>query len=100
MNTPFANGVSNVTIAVGNNATTVNYWNFDSTGNLTLPGNTVAINFANGSAALSNLVQWTTAPVANTSAGTAGQAAYDSGGNLYVCVTTNTWAKFSGTTSW
>ena len=43
---------------------------------------------------------WTTAPVANTSAGTAGQAAYDSGGNLYVCVATNTWSKFSGTTSW
>ena len=45
----------------------------DGAGNLTLPANTVAINFANGSAALSNLVQWTTAPVANTSAGTAGQ---------------------------
>lgn len=45
-------------------------------------------------------VIWTTAPVANTSAGTAGQAAYDSGGNLYVCVSTNTWAKFAGTTSW
>jgi hypothetical protein len=75
-------------------------WAFDNTGNLTLPGNTVAINFANGSAALSNLVQWTTAPTANTDPGTAGQAAYDSGGNLYVCVTTNTWAKFAGTTSW
>lgn len=75
-------------------------WKFDSAGNLTLPGNTVAINFANGSAAFANLVQWTTAPVANTSTGTAGQAAYDSGGNLYVCVATDTWAKFTGTTSW
>ena len=83
------------------NATgTINTWAFDSTGNLTLPGNTVAINFSNGSPAFANLVRWTTAPVANTSAGTAGQAAYDSGGNLYVCVSTNTWAKFSGTTSW
>lgn len=45
-------------------------------------------------------VVWTTAPVSNTSAGTAGQAAYDSGGNLFVCVATNTWAKFAGTTSW
>ena len=49
---------------------------------------------------IGNLVQWVTAPVANTSAGTAGQAAYDTGGNLFVCVSTNTWAKFSGTTSW
>jgi hypothetical protein len=72
----------------------------DNTGNLILSGNTVAINFANGSAAFGNLVQWATAPIANTSTGTAGEAAYDSGGNLYVCVLTNTWAKFSGTTSW
>ena len=78
----------------------VNQWKFDNSGNLTIPSNTVKINFANGSPAFANLVQWTTAPVANTSAGTAGQAAYDSGGNLYVCVSTNTWAKFSGTTSW
>ena len=47
-----------------------------------------------------NTVIWSTAPVANTSTGTAGQAAYDSGGNLYVCVVTDTWAKFTGTTSW
>jgi hypothetical protein len=75
-------------------------WRFDNNGNLTLPGNTVAINFANGSAAFSNLVQWTTAPVANNSTGTEGQAAYDAGGNLFVCVANNVWAKFSGTTSW
>jgi len=49
---------------------------------------------------IGDLVQWTTAPVANTSVGTAGQAAYDAGGNLYVCVSSNTWAKFTGTTSW
>jgi hypothetical protein len=47
-----------------------------------------------------NTVVWSTAPVANTSNGTAGQAAYDSGGNLYVCVATDTWAKFTGATSW
>jgi hypothetical protein len=35
-------------IAVGNNATTVNYWLFDNTGNLRLPGNTFAVNYANG----------------------------------------------------
>lgn len=47
-----------------------------------------------------NTVVWSTAPVSNTSTGTAGQAAYDSGGNLFVCVATDTWAKFTGTTSW
>jgi hypothetical protein len=85
---------------VTDSSNTSQSWNFDIAGNLTLPGNTLAINFANGDAAFGNLVQWATAPIANTSTGSAGQAAYDSGGNLYVCVLTNTWAKFSGTTSW
>lgn len=31
-------GTANVGIVTGNNATTVNFWNFDSTGNLTIPG--------------------------------------------------------------
>lgn len=75
-------------------------WSFGTDGNLTLPTNTLAINYLNGSPAFSNMVQWTTAPVSNTSAGTPGQAAYDSGGNLFVCVDIDTWAKFSGTTSW
>ena len=48
----------------------------------------------------SGFVTWTTAPVSNTSVGTPGQAAYDAGGNLFVCVSANTWSKFSGTTSW
>jgi hypothetical protein len=52
MNYP-GGGEGNVLIAVGNNATTVNYWLFDNTGNLTLPGrlilpNTAAITYANG----------------------------------------------------
>lgn len=47
-----------------------------------------------------NTVLWTAVPVSNTSPGTPGQAAYDVGGNLFVCVATNTWSKFSGTTSW
>lgn len=47
-----------------------------------------------------NTVVWTTAPTANTDPGTAGQAAYDAGGNLFVCVATNTWSKITGTTSW
>ena len=47
-----------------------------------------------------NTVVWSAVPASNTSTGTAGQAAYDSGGNLYVCVATDTWAKFTGTLSW
>jgi hypothetical protein len=83
-------------VVTANSAT----WRFYDDGNLILPGNTVAINFANGSAAFGNAVSWVAAPTANTDPGTAGQAAYDAGGNLFVCVATNTWSKFSGTTSW
>ena len=47
-----------VRIAVGQNGgnTGPNLWDFGATGNLTLPGNTVAINFANGSSAFGNIV--------------------------------------------
>jgi hypothetical protein len=39
------------------NATgTINTWQFDSAGNLTLPGNAIAINFANGTPAFGNIV--------------------------------------------
>lgn len=58
------------------------------------------IKFQDGSVQNSAAIVWTTAPVSNTSPGTPGQAAYDAGGNLFVCVATNTWSKFSGTTSW
>lgn len=43
---------------------------------------------------------WVTAPTTNNSTGSAGQIAYDAGGNLYVCVSANTWSKFNGNTSW
>lgn len=43
---------------------------------------------------------WVTTPVSNVSPGTEGQVSYDAGGNLYVCVATNSWSKISGTTSW
>lgn len=58
------------------------------------------IKFQDGSIQNSAAVVWTTTPVSNTSPGTPGEAAYDAGGNLFVCVATNTWSKFSGTTSW
>lgn len=63
----------------------------------------MSVNNANiGNLVVSGLspVLWSTAPVSNTSTGIAGQAAYDAGGNFYICVTANTWAKFTGTTSW
>lgn len=58
------------------------------------------IKFQDGSIQNSAAVVWTTAPISNTSPGTPGQAAYDAGGNLFICVAANTWSKFSGTTSW
>jgi len=42
MNYP-GGGEGNILIAVGNNATTVNYWLFDNTGNLTAPGSISAV---------------------------------------------------------
>jgi len=47
-----------------------------------------------------NFVEWVTAPTTSSDTGNAGQAAYDSGGNLFVCVAANTWAKFTGTLGW
>ena len=72
---------------------------------VTLDGNVSNVLTGNGTfVALptidANTVVWSAAPVANNSTGTAGQIAYDSGGNLYVCVATDTWAKFTGSTSW
>jgi hypothetical protein len=90
------------TLGVTGNITANNLGNIISTN---LDGN--VSNVLNGNGAFvalpvinANTVIWSTAPVANTSTGTPGQAAYDSGGNLYVCVVTDTWAKFTGTTSW
>lgn len=71
-------------------ANTAQVGSLSGTGDLTINGNISAL----------NAVVWVTAPVANTSLGNAGEAAYDVGGNLFVCVATNTWAKFTGTTSW
>lgn len=45
-------------------------------------------------------VTWVLPPVANNSTGVQGQAAYDAGGNLFICVATDTWSKITGTTTW
>ena len=43
---------------------------------------------------------WTSVPAHNTSAGTAGQVAYDSS-YIYVCVATNSWKRIAWTSgSW
>lgn len=58
------------------------------------------IKFSDDTTQTTAAIVWTSAPVSNTSAGDPGQAAYDAGGNLFVCVSANTWAKFAGTLSW
>jgi hypothetical protein len=107
---------------VDNLVVEINTGGLEVTGNLSATGNISAVNLGNVSAvnldgnvanvlagdgtftALpvinANTLVWTTAPTANNDPGTAGEIAYDAGGNLYVCVSTNTWSKFSGTTSW
>ena len=74
------------------------FWTFDRTGNLRLPTNSLNIYYASGASA--NIAQWVTAPATRTSTGTAGQMAYDSGGNLYICYTANNWSKFTGNITW
>lgn len=41
---------------------------------------------------------WVTAPTTTGDAGVAGQKAYDTDGFLYVCIDTNTWVRFAGST--
>lgn len=48
----------------------------------------------------SNVVQLVAEPVSNVAAGTTGQIAFDSGGNLFFCVATNSWSKIAGSTTW
>jgi hypothetical protein len=72
-------------------------------GNFYLPNPGGAIVFADNSVqntAYTGAVLWSTAPGSANTAGTAGQIAYDAGGNLFVCVATNTWSKFSGNITW
>jgi hypothetical protein len=89
-------------VSATGNISAVNIGNISSTN---LDGNVSNVLTGNGTFVTlpvinANTVVWSTAPISNTAAGNAGEAAYDSGGNLYVCVVANTWAKFTGTTSW
>ncbi len=99
---PVSGNIAGNNISASGNISALNIGNITPTN---LDGNVSNVLTGNGTfVALpvinANTVVWSTAPVANTSNGTAGQAAYDSGGNLYVCVATDTWSKFIGTTSW
>jgi hypothetical protein len=55
---------------------------------------------ANAAYNAANSISWVSVPASNTSVGTAGQAAYDSNGDLYICFSTNAWSKISGNTIW
>lgn len=92
---PVTLGAGNV-LTVDGNAVLSN----DSNTSITTTGNITADYFIGDGSQLTGTLSWVTAPVANTSPGIEGQAAYDVGGNLYICVSANTWSKFTGTTSW
>jgi hypothetical protein len=91
MNYP-SGGEGNILIAVGNNATTVNYWLFDNTGNLTLPGNTFTVNYANGTAvSLGGNVQ------SNIANGNSNVNIATSNGNVTIAAVGNTTMTVTGT---
>ena len=101
--------ITNVNAATANVANVANLANAIAVANvvgigniavLSLDGNSGNVLYGNGHFANAQAIFWTNQPSANNSAGVAGQAAYDTGGNLFVCVAANTWAKFTGTTSW
>ncbi len=100
---------NNIAVSTGGNGNvTIDATNFTGVTSVLLQSSTLNVTptSAQTTSAVFNVnlpntvVRWTTVPSTNTSAGVAGQAAYDSGGNLYVCVATNTWAKFTGSLSW
>jgi hypothetical protein len=85
-----------------NVAFSVSVANVSGIGNIAtanLDGNASNVLYGNGSFAARS-IDWVTAPSANDSTGTAGQVAYDAGGNLFICVATDSWSKITGTTSW
>ena len=47
-----------------------------------------------------NGVIWVSTPASNVSVGNINDISYDASGNLYVCVSPNTWSKITGTLNW
>ena len=83
-------GIVQLNIYNGNNVT----WAFDSTGNLTLPGNTFAVNYANGSAVsvgstygnanvAANLAAFSNNPISTTGNVSTGNLSANSAGNIW-----------------
>jgi hypothetical protein len=96
---PIANGNSNISISENSDITLTvnsNTWYFGVDGALGFPDSTSQNTAFTGSASIS----WVSAPASNIASGTAGQAAYDANGDLYICVASNTWSKFTGTLIW
>jgi hypothetical protein len=81
----------------GNIITNVNFADGNVTANRVFAN---IYNYSNGVSILGNALMWTSAPTDTFAPGLPGQVAYDSGGNLFICVATDTWAKFSGTLTW
>ena len=98
----FSDGTASYWVDISSPTTTTTVPTTLNLANVSISGgsNNQAI-VSNGAGGLSfaNIFLNITAPISNTATGAPGQMAYSSG-NLYVCVATNTWAKFSGTTSW
>ena len=94
-NTLFGNS-SNV--VAGDGITVTNNTNNTVISTNFVAGNNISLTNANGAVTVN--FAWTEAPVSRVSPGTQGQIAYDSGGNLFICVQTNIWAKVNGTINW
>jgi hypothetical protein len=101
MNYP-GGGEGNVLIAVGNNATTVNYWLFDNTGNLTLPtggaltttGNVTGNFFIGNGSQLTGIVAAAGSNIAN---GNSNVSIATANGNVTITAVGNTTMTVTGT---
>jgi hypothetical protein len=85
----FTNGTGNVTIDSNSNI-----WIFDSTGNLTLPGNTFAINYANGSQVS---ISGGSSSSSNISNGNSNVSIATANGNVTINAVGNTTMTITGT---
>jgi hypothetical protein len=85
-------------VVAGNGITVTNNTNNTVVSTNLIAGNNISLTDSNG--AVSVGFAWANTPATRTSPGTAGQISYDGGGNLFICVATNIWAKVNGTINW
>lgn len=92
------------TAGVANSVAVANVVGIGNISVISLDGNSSNILYGNGkfsSLGLNpNIVVWSNVPLSNNASGNAGEAAYDAGGNLFICVSSDTWVKFTGTIGW